>query len=164
MFTKSELNEFLQQSNYIEQEYSSQAMEDTQKAWKYAYENQGLIDVVYILEIHRLLAINLRPDIAGKIRDCDVYIGGKKKTFINKEVIMDDLTKKVCVEMIWKDVKDKEQKAKDLHVIFEYIHPFSDFNGRVGRCLYNIHRLRLGLPLCIIHEGEEQYEYYKWFK
>jgi len=36
-------------------------------------------------------------------------------------------------------------------------------NGRVGRILYNIHRLLLGLPIHVIHEGKEQKEYYTWF-
>jgi hypothetical protein len=28
----------------------------------------------------------------------------------------------------------------------------------------NVQRLMIGLPLLIIHEGEEQFSYYKWFK
>jgi len=164
MFTKQQLNEFLQESNNIEREYSPQAMEDAQKAWEYAYENKDKIDINYILEIHRLLAINLRPDIAGKFRDCDVYIGGSRKAFISEYIIRADLFMKVCFEMLAKGMDDKEEKAKQVHIAFEGIHPFEDYNGRVGRCLYNIHRLNLGLPLHIIHEGEEQSAYYLWFQ
>ena len=164
MFTKEQLNEFLQESNYIEQEYSSQAMEDSIKAWDFAYKNKDLIDINYILEIHRLLAINLRPDIAGKIRNCDVFIGGKRKIFIDETIIKSDLLMKVCFEMLARGIEDREEWTKQIHVVFEEIHPFFDFNGRSGRLLWQIHRLNLGLPLHIIHEGEEQSAYYKWFQ
>ena len=59
---------------------------------------------------------------------------------------------------------DRTAHCKRTHIDFEQLHPFEDGNGRVGRILYNIHRVTLGLPIHIIHEGEEQMEYYKWFK
>ena len=53
----------------------------------------------------------------------------------------------------------------DLHVKYEKIHPFADGNGRTGRMFMNWTRLkRNNEPLLIIHEGEEQREYYGWFK
>jgi len=71
---------------------------------------------------------------------------------------------RVCFEMLARGTFNKEERSKQIHVAFEDIHPFVDGNGRVGRILYNIHRIKLGLPIHIIHEGEEQKEYYKWFK
>ena len=56
-----------------------------------------------------------------------------------------------------------DKHAEFCHVMFEKTHPFIDFNGRTGRILWNIHRHLLGLPIKIIHEGEEQMEYYKLF-
>ena len=61
-------------------------------------------------------------------------------------------------------ISKRSDNTKMIHVIFEKIHPFRDGNGRVGRILYNIHRLLVGLPIHIIHEGVEQMEYYKWFE
>jgi hypothetical protein len=58
----------------------------------------------------------------------------------------------------------KEVFIKQWHINFEGIHPFEDGNGRIGRILMNLQRLSVGLPILIIHEGEEQFEYYKWFK
>jgi len=58
----------------------------------------------------------------------------------------------------------KDECTKQCHVLFEKIHPFIDGNGRTGRMVYNWHRLKLGLPIHIIHEGKEQFKYYKWFK
>ena len=53
---------------------------------------------------------------------------------------------------------------KDWHIQFEHIHPFEDGNGRVGRILMNLQLLNEGLPILVIHQGEEQKRYYKWFK
>jgi len=158
------IKKFLRESNAIEGVYSNDALEDAISAWEFAYKNRNNITVDYILGIHKLLMSRLRPDIAGKIRDCDVFIGGERKFFISESLIKGDLMMKVCFEMIAKGNFDKEDKAKQAHIAFEYIHPFEDGNGRVGRILYNIHRLNFGLDAHIIHEGEEQYEYYKWFK
>lgn len=161
---KKEIKEFLQESNRIEGEYSSVADHDAYEAWNYAFKNRGKINIAYILEIHRLLMRHLRPDIAGKIRDCDVYIGGQRKPFISESLIEGELLMRVCFEIIMRGALDKRKKAKEVHIAFENIHPFQDGNGRVGRILYNIHRLKLGLLIYIIHSGEEQSEYYGWFR
>ena len=50
------------------------------------------------------------------------------------------------------------------HITYEKIHPFVDGNGRTGRIFMNWQRIKAGLPILIIHEGEEQKEYYKWFR
>ena len=117
---------------------------------------------------------NLDEQIAGKLRNCDVFIGGQKKIFVSESLLREELTKWVndledlepCPSN-FKKIEDyiaaKEAFAKDMHVRFEEIHPFVDGNGRTGRILYNTHRLKLGLNIHVIHEGEEQQEYYSWF-
>ncbi len=48
---------------------------------------------------------------------------------------------------------------------FKEINEFLEQSNFVkGRILYNIHRLKLGLSIHIVHIGKEQTEYYKWFK
>lgn len=158
------IEKFLQQSNYIEREYGDIALEDAKKAWEFAYKNKNKLTLDYILEIHRLLMQRLRPDIAGKWRNCDVYIGGQRKYFISEYLIKTDLQQKVIFEMLANGIKDKEEKAKQVHIAFEYVHCFTDGNGRCGRILLNIHRINLGLSILIVHEGEEQMNYYKWFR
>lgn len=160
--------EMLQNSNWIEREMSSVAMDDAVEAWEYAVKNANNITTNYVLKIHKLMQKNLRADIAGKFRDCDVYIGGECRRFISEDVIRAGV-KEVTDAMIDKiprrfPVAEKEALAKATHIRFEKIHPHEDGNGRVGRILYNVHRLLLGLPIHIIHEGDEQMEYYKWFR
>ena len=140
---KDDIKEFIKHSNWIEGEYSDEALEDGLRAWRYALANEDSPSVMYMLKIHELLLRRLRPDIAGKIRNCDVWIGGQQKRFINEVLIRRDLENRVVFEMLSKKkegVKDKEDRVKRVHVAFEDIHPFIDGNGRVGRIVWQIHR------------------------
>ena len=44
--------EFLQHSNYIENEYGGKALKDAKKAWRFAVENKNNFSLEYILEIN----------------------------------------------------------------------------------------------------------------
>jgi len=165
--TKQEV-EFLKQSNWIENEYGPTALEDAIKAWEYAVKNKNEITTKYIFKIHGYLMKRIRFDIAGKLRTCDVWIGGQKKIFISEALLKEQLANwlKECdtsASMKKKSSHDKEQAIYQWHIDFEGIHPFEDGNGRVGRILLNIQRLRLGLPILVIKESEK-FDYYKLFK
>jgi len=159
--------EFLKESNYIEDERSDIALEDSIEAWSYAYKNRNNIDNIdldYILGIHKRLAQRIDPKIAGKLRDCDVFIGGHRKIFVSEALLKEELRDVITTMNANNFDEGKEEEfTKHCHVMFEHIHPFRDINGRSGRILYNIHRLRLGLPVHIIHTGKEQHKYYEWF-
>lgn len=155
--------EFLKESNAIEREYSKESLEDSIKAWKYAkvFLNHK-IDIPFIKTIHEFLMKRLNSRIAGKIRECPIYVG----TRINyRECMKPEVLDTALKHWIrnWSQ-KTTEKGIKDSHIQFEKIHPFEDGNGRVGRILMNIQRLKSKLPILIIHEGKEQMEYYKWFK
>lgn len=165
---KEKLNvelEFLEHSNRIESEYSQEALGDAIEAWVY-FKNEGkpVFNHLTVMHTHYLLMRRLRLDIAGELRHCNVFIGGKKKPFISETLFREDL------EGVYNKINNSnlnprtpEESTKYCHIEFERIHPFEDGNGRVGRIIYNAHRLKLGLPIHVIHEGEEQMEYYKWF-
>ncbi len=153
--------EFLRESNAIEGEYSREALDSAKQAWTMAkLAASEPMDKHYILGIHRRLLKRLNPKIAGKIRDCPVMIGGKTK-WQSKEEIIEEI-RLLCNPGLYPI--SSEELIKRWHIQFEDIHPFQDGNGRTGRILMNIQRLKRGLPLLIIHEGKEQMEYYKWFK
>lgn len=161
--TRSEVTSFLEQSNAIESEFSNEALEDAEKAWAYLIKKDHVTDKE-VLHVHKILMKRLRPDIAGKLRTCDVWIGGQFKMFKGTEILLYQLRN--ALTAIWMSFGLKgnlELIAKDCHVMFEDVHPFEDGNGRTGRILYNWHRLQLGLPIHIIHVGAEQREYYRWF-
>jgi len=160
MITEIE-KEFLLESNLIEDEKSNEAYEDAVTAWEYFRDNDNPFSLESILHCHYLLMQRVYPNIAGKIRECDVWIGGSCKPFISIQLIKDSI-KFLCKKII-NSTDVSEEITKKYHVEFEFIHPFVDGNGRVGRILYNAHRMRLGLTIHVIHSGDEQYEYYKWF-
>ncbi len=158
--TNKELEEFLRESNAIESEYSDQAYEDSLLAWDYLITiSQNELDglsLEVIKAVHYLLLYELCPDIAGKFRNCEVTVGNHEPP--RHYAVQYKL--KALLDFIPKT----EEDIKRWHVDFENIHPFEDGNGRVGRILMNWQRVKNNLPLLIIHEGEEQGEYYKWFR
>ena len=167
-FKKEDVIEFLSESNKIEREYGPEALEDAIRAWTYLLHNENKFSIKTVKEVHGVLMERLRPDIAGKFRQCDVYIGGDCRRYISDALLaqpLKDLIKRYNVSE-WHRYPNSSQEAfvKDWHIAFEEAHVFQDGNGRVGRLLMNMQRLRLGLPIHIIHEGYEQWCYYQWFK
>lgn len=162
------INEFLQHSNYIENERSDEALHDAWEAWDYAYSHRHKLifgfGLWYILDIHKLLMHRLNSRIAGMIRICDVSIDGKRKQFISEQLIEEELWKIIDKMDIGKYPYHLVGNTwpKQVHINFEYLHPLEDGNGRTGRILMAIHCLRLGLPIQIIREEDKQ-EYYEWF-
>lgn len=151
--------EFLHESNLIESEPSGVALLDSAKAWEWLFmlaEDETDLKVSDILSVHSMLMERLNPGIAGKIRDIDVWVGGKPGANpASLRYKLDDLVK--VVPKTWKEIKK-------WHVDFEGIHPFEDGNGRTGRILMNWQRVQNKLPIKIIHHGDEQFRYYEWFR
>lgn len=150
--------EFLAESNFIEGEYSQSAMKDAVKVWQYA-KTIKRITIQEILKIHKILMKSLEPSIAGKIREVPVYIGGERKYQTKKEI--EEELRLLCNLGIYPVFSEEE--IRRWHIQFEKIHPFADGNGRTGRILMNLQRIKAGLPVLVIKE-KEKYDYYKWFK
>jgi len=173
---QTQIEEFIGESNAIEGVYSEQAFDDAMEAWNYLKEKQFLTLEV-ILQTHYLLMQNLELGIAGKWRDCDVWIGGHRKIFISETLIKEDVKELLIISdklLKWgKNENDeiKEKICKILHVGFEHIHGHCDGNGRTYRLIMNWQRMQLKLPILIVHadweeKGRygEQGTYYGWFK
>jgi len=151
---KQKLEEFLKESNAIENEFSVIAFEDALKAWN-ALILYDELTKENILETHNTLICRLEPSIAGRIRTVNVRVGYQIAPEPEKLEFM--------LEELLKLVPKTKDEIKKWHIAFEYIHPFGDGNGRTGRILMNWQRIKNDLPMLIIHEGDEQFEYYKWF-
>lgn len=161
---KCHVEEFLRESNAIEGVYDEDSLVQAKKAWDYLI-GQPIMTTGVILNTHASLMKNQpieRRDI-GQFRFVKVWISGKeavKYTDIPK--LLDRWIRGMNIIPLpdW----EMEFLCKKFHVEYEHIHPFVDGNGRTGRMFMNWQRLKAGLPLLIIHRGEEQMEYYKWFR
>ena len=154
-YSDKEVKEFLRESNKIEEVYTN--LSDSFNAYKYIIKQKELT-IPIILKCHRLILENLNPRIAGKIRECDVYVGGRKGYPIH--AIKESLI--LLIPEI-NDIDSIEIDIKENHIWFESIHPFEDGNGRTGRLIYLWQRAKAGLPMKIIYNTAKQ-SYYKWFK
>jgi len=148
------VTEFLVQSNYIEGERSPQAHADARRAWNFLNTRRVLQEDL-LLSVHRILMCNLDPSIAGQFRTIGVSVGGRICPHWSQVTVR--------IEALMTLYPKEEEEIKKWHIVFEKIHPFVDGNGRVGRILMNWQRVKSGLPVLVIHEGEEQQEYYGWF-
>lgn len=154
--TKKEVDEFLQESNYIENEYSDRAFIDALNAWRRILKVDTLT-MYDILKCHEVLMIHLNPSIAGDFRFLNVRVG----SFYAPDYR--EVRKLMTKWLIEHGDANTQEGIKQAHIAFEKIHPFEDGNGRTGRIIMNWQRTKNGLPLEIIHVGDEQYAYYKWF-
>lgn len=168
----SDVNLALSESNAIECVYSVAALNDAKKAWDYAITNCDKINADYVLEIHRLLGTRLNQRIAGRFRSCAVMIGGEYKPAespLELKVKVDSWCResnKIIASSQFKKLSDEKKSniLQDLHLDIENIHPHEDINGRTYRLIWNVYRWKSGLPIKIIHEGDEQQEYYDLFR
>lgn len=96
-----------------------------------------------IVEMHQILLAGSAPEIAGVLRDAQVWIGGSDYSpagamFVpphqrHLTELMADLG-----EFMARDDLPALAQAAIAHAQFETIHPFADGNGRTGRALVHV--------------------------
>lgn len=96
-----------------------------------------------IVEMHRILLTDSAPEIAGVLRNAQVWIGGSDYSpagamFVPPHQrhlgkLMEDLG-----EFMARDDLPALAQAAIAHAQFETIHPFADGNGRTGRALVHV--------------------------
>ena len=163
------IEEFLYESNLIEDVKDEDSFEKAKLAWKFLASKEKLTHSV-IKKTHSILMKNQRLEdkYKGSYRDIPVFIGSNKVTYLNIDKNLDkwlddmNVSNPSTLERAGKN--NLENFSKKLHIEYEKIHPFVDGNGRTGRMFMNWFRLKIGLPIIIIRHGEEQIAYYKWFK
>ena len=110
-----------------------------------------------LLEWHKNIFGETKPDIAGKFRDYLVRVG---QHLAPNWQDVENLIKNF-IEFINKNKKmNSVELAGRAHYQFEKIHPFGDGNGRIGRLLMNFILWYNEYPMLII-EYKKRKSYYK---
>lgn len=164
------IREALRESNKIEDVHSERANRKAYKAFNlYIGPRVERLTVSDLLSAHRILMYGINTRIAGRLRDCDVFVGGQRKIFISEALLKDELTALFArIEYDIFNYHDSDETHKETlcrlrHVEYEDIHPFEDGNGRTGRMIYYAMRIKMGLDLGTIYSWSKG-NYYRWFK
>ncbi len=125
---------------------------------KIAFSGDKTLKESEILEIHRLILTDIRPEEAGIYRNVNVRVGGSWRKFPKPEEIkglMDSFINDM--NALIRQVHPVILSAK-IHQGLVFIHPFIDGNGRTARLLMNLTLLRNGYPpACIYYHERKDY-------
>ncbi|RJQ35221.1 Fic family protein [Candidatus Parcubacteria bacterium] len=110
-----------------------------------------------ILFLHKMLISNIRDEIAGRFRAEGEWVRVGTHIGADPNDIDRLLTDMLIEYHATKDAHIVSRIAK-LHLSFEYIHPFCDGNGRIGRAVNNYELIREGyVPINIAFAHRARY-------
>lgn len=120
------------------------------------------LNLEVILSLHKMLISNIRDDVAGRFRSDNEYVRVGSHIAPSPKEIKDRL-KKMLAEYNAASHESIIKRIARLHLAFEYIHPFVDGNGRIGRVINNYLLVREGfVPINI--KFIDRKKYYEAFK
>jgi Fic family protein len=120
------------------------------------------LNLEVILSLHKMLISNIRDDVAGRFRTGNEYVRVGSHIAPNPKEVKDRL-EKMLIEYNAASHESIIKRIARLHLTFEYIHPFVDGNGRIGRVINNYLLIREGfVPINI--KFIDRKKYYEAFK
>ncbi len=120
-----------------------------------AKEQELTLDI--ILSLHQMLIANIRDDIAGRFRKDKEFVRVGSHIAPPPQEIHERL-QNMIVEHNSNNHLNIINRIAKLHLTFEYIHPFIDGNGRIGRVLNNYILIREGfVPINIKYIDRNKY-------
>jgi len=115
-----------------------------------------------ILSLHKMLMSNIRDEIAGRFRCDNEFVRVGSHIAPSPKEINESL-EKMLSEYNAKSHDSIIKRIARLHLAFEYLHPFMDGNGRIGRVINNYLLIREGfVPINI--KFIDRKKYYNAFK
>ena len=127
---------------------------------KRAKEQELGFDV--ILSLHKMLLSNIHDEIAGRFRIEGEYVRVGSHIAPTPKEITGSL-EKMFAEYNAASHENIIKRIAQLHLAFEYLHPFMDGNGRIGRVINNYLLIREGfVPINI--KFIDRKKYYDAFK
>lgn len=127
---------------------------------KRAKEQELTLEVILLL--HKMLISNIRDDVAGRFRKDNEYVRVANHIAPNPKEVVDRLVK-MLVEYNAASHENIINRIAKLHLSFEYIHPFVDGNGRIGRVINNYVLMREGF-VSINIKFVDRKKYYEAFR
>ena len=115
-----------------------------------AKPDQIVINSEWLCQRHKRLASHLFPDWAGRFRDVNVQVGAHLpppyyEAPIHMRQFCDDIAERLRHDP-GASVRSAAEFLAWADWRFQWIHPFKDFNGRIGRVLLAALLYKLGLP------------------
>jgi Fic family protein len=133
------------------------------KAVEFIQSTDEELSLELITRLHRI-CFEGSKSFAGKLRDVEVVIRNAYGEIVHQGIPKEEIRNELEDMANW--YRDNSDELKPLvlaaliHNQFEYIHPFEDGNGRVGRLLLNYVLLRHGYPpINILFEDRGRYYY-----
>ena len=115
-----------------------------------------------ILSLHKMLMSNIRDEIAGRFRGDNEFVRVGSHIAPSPKEINGSL-EKMLSEYNATSHDTIIKRIARLHLAFEYLHPFMDGNGRIGRVINNYLLIREGyVPINI--KFIDRKKYYDAFK
>ena len=133
------------------------------KGLEYIRKTKEDLSLDLLLKLHKF-CFDGSKDFAGKFRKVNVVVKNSAGQVLHSGVLKEELRDYLNDFIEW--YKENKNKFKPLvlaaiiHNQFEYIHPFQDGNGRVGRLLLNFILVKNNYPLINIML-EDRAKYYK---
>lgn len=115
-----------------------------------------------LLFLHQMLLAGIDDAIAGRFRTTGEYVRVGTHVAPAPEDV-ERLIKAALTDYSSDLSSYFLEKIARFHLEFEFIHPFNDGNGRIGRVLVNYQLTQLGLPPLIVRTKEKQ-DYYAAFR
>src|SRR3989338_6618160 len=120
-----------------------------------AKEQEFTIDRILLL--HKMLMGNIREEIAGRFRKDGEWVRVGSYIAVDPQKITERLENMFAKYQATSPAHIIKRIA-ELHLTFEYIHPFVDGNGRIGRVINNYFLIREGfVPINIKFIDRKQY-------
>lgn len=111
----------------------------------------------FILLLHRMLLSNIRDDIVGRFRLENEWVRVGTHIAPNPLEVVDRLNEMLTDYSLNSNLGIIEKLALQ-HLTFEYIHPFVDGNGRIGRVLLDYFLIKEDyVPINIKYSNRKQY-------
>lgn len=133
-------------------------IEGIKRAWDFVLQKNNsksfLLTTTFLKKVHNIGFGWIFPDFGGKFRTVEVTASGHipPKYYLVPQ-LMEDLTRDLKIRLKYlSKVKGDEfldvliETLAWVHHHFLWIHPFRDYNGRVGRLLMNIILLKFQFP------------------